>query len=190
MELTLTKEQSEIRKTIISFAQRELNADVTERDKAGIFPLNLWNRCAEMRILAAPFPESFGGDGFDFTTTVSIFHALGYACKDSGLVHSLCTQVLCGIMLNLFAWRATQPADMKRAADPVGPDNDRWIAHWCSRVDRVMLGWGEHGAFQERDRQVLAYLDRTKTYCLERNASGQPKHPLYVGKLVKPVLFR
>ncbi len=105
MELTLTKEQSEIRKTIISFAQRELNADVTERDKAGIFPLNLWNRCAEMRILAAPFPESFGGDGFDFTTTVSIFHALGYACKDSGLVHSLCTQVLCGIMLNLFASR-------------------------------------------------------------------------------------
>ena len=93
------------------------------------------------------------------------------------------------IMLNLFAWRATQPADMKVATDPVGPDNDKWIAHWSSKVDRVMLGWGEHGAHNGRDQQVLAYLDRSKTFCLERNASGQPKHPLYVSKKNKPLLF-
>jgi len=93
------------------------------------------------------------------------------------------------IMLNLFAWRATQPADMKRTTDPIGPDNDRWIAHWSTRVDRVMLGWGEHGAHLGRDQQVLAYLDRKKTFCLERNASGQPKHPLYVSKKNRPVLF-
>lgn len=105
MDLTLTEEQLEIRKTIIAFARRELNTDVIERDRAGIFPRDLWNRCAEMRLLAAPFPESYGGDGFDFTTTVSIFQALGYACKDSGLVHSLITQVMCGILIHLFASR-------------------------------------------------------------------------------------
>ena len=93
------------------------------------------------------------------------------------------------VMLNLFAWRATQPADMRAATDPIGPDNDRWIAHWSAKVDRVMLGWGEHGAHLARDQQVLAYLDRSKTFCLERNASGQPKHPLYVSKKNKPVLF-
>ena len=93
------------------------------------------------------------------------------------------------VMLNLFAWRATQPADMRAAADPIGPDNDRWIAHWSSKVDRVMLGWGEHGAHLGRDQQVLAYLDRSKTFCLERNASGQPKHPLYVSKKNNPMLF-
>jgi len=93
------------------------------------------------------------------------------------------------IMLNLFAWRATQPADMKAATDPIGPDNDKWIAHWSKKVDRVMLGWGEHGAHLGRDQQVLAYLDRSKTFCLERNASGQPKHPLYVSKKNKPLLF-
>jgi len=93
------------------------------------------------------------------------------------------------IMLNLFAWRATLPGDMKIAADPIGPDNDRWIAHWGSKVDRVMLGWGEHGAHVGRDQQVLKYLDRSKTFCLERNASGQPKHPLYVSKKNKPMLF-
>lgn len=93
------------------------------------------------------------------------------------------------IMLNLFAWRATQPADMKRAADPIGAENDRWIAHWCGKVDKVMLGWGEHGAHLRRDQQVLAYLDRAKVFCLERNASGQPKHPLYVSKLNKPIPY-
>jgi alkylation response protein AidB-like acyl-CoA dehydrogenase len=103
MESTFTEEQLQIRKTIIAFARRELNDGIAERDRAGSFPRDLWKRCAEMRILAMPFPESLGGDGFDFTTAVSVFHALGYACTDSGLVHSLLTQVICGILIQLFA---------------------------------------------------------------------------------------
>jgi hypothetical protein len=90
------------------------------------------------------------------------------------------------IMLNAFAYRATDPADMKAAADPVGPDNDHWIAHWAGRVDRVMLGWGEHGAHLGRHEQVLALLDPAKACCLARNASGQPKHPLYVAQRSRP----
>lgn len=86
------------------------------------------------------------------------------------------------VMLNLFAWRATDPAAMKQVDDPTGAENDRWIRHWAARCDRVVLGWGEHGAHRGRDREVLAYLDSSKLFCLERNASGQPKHPLYVAK--------
>jgi hypothetical protein len=93
------------------------------------------------------------------------------------------------VMLNAFAFRATDPADMKAAADPVGPDNDRWIAHWAARVERVIVGWGEHGARLGRDRQVAALIDPAKTYCLARNASGQPKHPLYVAADTVPVRF-
>lgn len=93
------------------------------------------------------------------------------------------------VMLNAFAWRATDPAHMKASADPIGPDNDKWIKHWSDKVDRVMIGWGEHGAHLGRHEQVLALLDRRKTFCLERNASGQPKHPLYVAKKNQPLLF-
>ena len=93
------------------------------------------------------------------------------------------------VMLNAFAFRATDPTDMKAAADPVGPDNDRWIRHWAGRVDRVMVGWGEHGAHLDRHAQVVALLDPEKTFCLARNASGQPKHPLYVAQKTKPVRF-
>ncbi len=93
------------------------------------------------------------------------------------------------VMLNAFAWRDTEPAAMKASLDPVGPENDRWIKHWSDRVDRVVAAWGEHGAFRDRHRHVVNLLDPRKTVCLARNASGQPKHPLYVAKKTVPVPF-
>ena len=93
------------------------------------------------------------------------------------------------VMLNAFAFRATDPADMKVALDPVGPENDRWIRHWAERAERVIVGWGEHGGHLDRHRQVVALLDPAKTFCLARNASGQPKHPLYVAQNTMPVRF-
>lgn len=102
MDFSLTQEQREIQKTITDFAQKELNPGVMERDRAGTFPRELWNKCAKMRLMALPFPETYGGDGFDFVTTVAVFQALGRSCKDSGLVHALATQLISGIQILLF----------------------------------------------------------------------------------------
>ena len=102
MDFTFTKEQQEIQKVIIDFAQKELNPGIMERDRAGTFPRELWNKCAKMRLMALPFPETYGGDGFDFVTTVAVFQALGRSCKDSGLVHALATQLISGIQILLF----------------------------------------------------------------------------------------
>lgn len=102
MDFSFTKEQLEYRKTIIDFANRELNPGIVERDQVGTFSYDLWSKCADMRLLALPFPEKYGGEGFDFVTTIAIYHALGYGCKDSGLVHAMMSQVLCGIQIMLF----------------------------------------------------------------------------------------
>lgn len=102
MDFTFTSEQRELRKAVIDFARRELNPGVVERDRLGVFSRDLWEKCAKQRILALPFPVNLGGDGFDFVTTVAVFQALGYACKDSGLVHALASQVICGIQILLF----------------------------------------------------------------------------------------
>ena len=41
-------------------------------------------------------------------------------------------------MANLFAFRATDPDDMKLARDPVGPENDSWIIQLASEADIVV----------------------------------------------------
>lgn len=102
MDFTFTDEQRELRKSIMEFAHKELNPGVIDRDLSSTFSRELWEKCAKMMIPALPFPDHLGGCGFDFVTTVSIFHAMGYACKDSGLVHAIATQVICGIQILLF----------------------------------------------------------------------------------------
>jgi hypothetical protein len=102
MDFSYTDEQIDLRESIIKFSEQELNHDIAEHDKKGIFPIDKWQKCAEMQIMALPFPEEYGGHGADFLTTVLSYNALGYACKDAGLVHAIGTQILCGLQILLF----------------------------------------------------------------------------------------
>jgi alkylation response protein AidB-like acyl-CoA dehydrogenase len=103
MNFTFTPDQVAMRKTIVDFARQELNPGAAERDRQSLFSRQLWDKCAAMHLLALPFPEQYGGDGFDFVTTVAVYHALGYACKDAGLLHALTAQLICGLQIVLFA---------------------------------------------------------------------------------------
>jgi hypothetical protein len=59
-------------------------------------------------------------------------------------------------VLNLFAFRATLPADLKRAADPVGPENKVWFDRTLTGL--VVCGWGVHGAHLDQDLVVTGWL--------------------------------
>ncbi|TDB05122.1 DUF1643 domain-containing protein [Halomonas marinisediminis] len=87
-------------------------------------------------------------------------------------------------MVNLFAFRATSPVDMKAADDPVGPDNDLSLKSVCEAADLVVAAWGNHGSFRNRSRQVRVMLDGL--HCLKLNKSGEPAHPLYQRKTARP----
>ena len=99
-------------------------------------------------------------------------------------------------VINLFAFRATQPAAMKRAADPVGPDNDAVIVEVLSEAalagDVVICGWGNHGRHRGRDREAAALAASTGAvlHALQTNADGSPKHPLYIGHHIPPTPWR
>jgi hypothetical protein len=86
------------------------------------------------------------------------------------------------VMLNLFAFRATLPAVMKAAADPIGAENDAIIRRYASAAGCVVAGWGAHGEFLDREQHVVAMLRslNVEIFCLGRNANGSPKHPLYL----------
>jgi hypothetical protein len=82
-------------------------------------------------------------------------------------------------VVNLYAYRATRPAALFRAADPVGPENDRYLAEAVSRAGRVVVGWGNQGAKPERLTLARALLHPT-AFCFGITSAGQPRHPLYV----------
>lgn len=86
------------------------------------------------------------------------------------------------LVWNLFAFRATRPADLKHADDPIGPDNDAAIALAVEIARRTVLAWGVHGTHRGRDRQVLQRLDGgiPNMWVLGLTANGQPRHPLYL----------
>lgn len=89
------------------------------------------------------------------------------------------------IVVNLFAFRATQPSAMRAARDPIGPENDLHIARaldaiLCDRSD-VVCAWGTNGDFMDRDRTVLAAIREAGIVpvALGVTQHGHPRHPLY-----------
>ena len=91
---------------------------------------------------------------------------------------------------NLFAFRTSYVGELRRADEPIGPDNDEWIYKALKAADRVVLAWGNNGAYMERSRQIrLMALDATQPYHLGINKTGEPKHPLYLPASTVPAPF-
>lgn len=88
-------------------------------------------------------------------------------------------------VVNLFAFRATRPEDLKRAADPVGPDADRHLmaAVAGEGAGRILCAWGVHGTHLQRAATVEAMLRAAglPLWHLGLTRDGHPRHPLYVG---------
>jgi len=86
-------------------------------------------------------------------------------------------------VVNLFAWRATKPEELRRASDPVGRLNDRAILRAARECAMTIAAWGNHGAWMGRTDRVLEIL---RGVCEVRvfglTAIGQPKHPLYLSR--------
>jgi alkylation response protein AidB-like acyl-CoA dehydrogenase len=94
MDFALTEEQKILRDNIIRFAREVLNPGVAERDREQAFSRELWRKCGEIGIQGLPVPEQYGGSGSDPLTCAIGLEALGYGCKDGGLVFSLCAHLL------------------------------------------------------------------------------------------------
>lgn len=94
-------------------------------------------------------------------------------------------------VVNLFAFRATDPEKLLNAGEPVGPDNDAWIRSEARRSELIVAAWGTHGYHQGRDEAVLALLREAgkPVYCLGTTRSGQPRHPLYLPGVALPELL-
>jgi hypothetical protein len=85
-------------------------------------------------------------------------------------------------VVNLFAFRATDPKAMRAAADPEGPENDGHLREAAEQCHPVVAAWGAGGGFRARDvfvRQILSHVG-VSVMCLGLTKDGYPKHPLYL----------
>lgn len=92
---------------------------------------------------------------------------------------------------NIFAWRETDPAKMRKVADPVGPGNDAAITESCDWADRLVCAWGTHGAYLDRGPAVERLMRATghPLYHLGLTKGGHPKHPLYIAYAQQPKIW-
>lgn len=105
-------------------------------------------------------------------------------------------------VVNLFAYRATDPRDMidanKAGIRIIGDLNDKTIIDAAKRADRVICAWGTWGSYLNRGKDV-AYLMRyygapnieggKELHALKLTKDGHPAHPLYLPNSLKPFVW-
>lgn len=82
-------------------------------------------------------------------------------------------------VVNLFAFRATDPAELPEASVAVGTMNDAFLRRAFTAAALVVAAWGAHPLAEARAR-VVAALAPGPLHCLGVTKSGAPRHPLYV----------
>lgn len=93
----------------------------------------------------------------------------------------------CLKMLNLYAYRATEPRDLFGFdGDKVGPENDCTIAKVVGGSDLIICAWGVNAPLRRAD-QVLGLI--AAPHCLGVTKDGAPRHPLYVKAATLPQPF-
>lgn len=88
-------------------------------------------------------------------------------------------------VVNLWAFRATNPSELLGEFDAFGPRNHHHIANQISNHKNglIVCAWGSHKAVRASNiasKVVRIISDRTTPYCLKINKDGNPAHPLYI----------
>ena len=173
-----------------SFKKSELSPDRKYR-------YTLWRDCADLEMFEGCNDGERGRDSFvqfiglnpstadETLDDPTIRRCIGFA-KAWGY-GALC-------MTNLFAFRATNPDEMKAFKFPIGEAyyNDLHLYQTAQEAALIICAWGKGGNFLERGKFVVARLKEiaeNKLHHLGLNGDGTPRHPLYLPKSYKPILW-
>lgn len=158
MDFSLSPEQLELVESVRAFARDQLGGAVEPRDAAGELWREGWQRCADFGIPGLPVPSEYGGQDAGMLSTLLAMEALGYGCRDNGLVFSLNAQMWsCMIPLAHFGTE-----DQKRRYLPSLCDGSRIGVHAITEPDAGSDAFsGRARAVRDGDHYVL---DGQKTF--------------------------
>lgn len=90
-------------------------------------------------------------------------------------------------VMNLFAYRSSDPSDLRIVEDPIGPDNDVHFSDQLSRAaiseSMVIAAWGNlsrQGKNRAMDLLKGPLMDTPLHHLGLLTKEGQPRHPLYL----------
>ncbi len=94
-------------------------------------------------------------------------------------------------VLNLFAYRATNPKELLAAEDPIGERNEMYLKIYTDGCEKIICAWGNYGIVKKLFEKYPSYMPfiAKELHCLGRNAKGDPKHPLYLKGDLIPVNY-
>ncbi|MGB6874698.1 MAG: acyl-CoA dehydrogenase [Candidatus Acidiferrales bacterium] len=95
MDLSLTDEQQQLRRTVREFAEGEIAPHVMEWDEASQFPKEIIPQLGQMGLLGVIFPEKYGGAGLGYLEYSIVIEELSRVDGSVGLIvaahNSLCS---------------------------------------------------------------------------------------------------
>jgi hypothetical protein len=146
----------------------------------GKYRYHLWRRVSENERVA---------------TFIMLNPSTADACADDATIRKclgFCRRWGCGELhvVNLFAFRATDPRELGKALDPVGPGTGPAIRRAVADADLVVCAWGIHGGYLKQGEAVVSLIrPLCKPMCLGVTRDGRPRHPLFVPYSARLVPF-
>jgi hypothetical protein len=146
-------------------------------EEAAIFRWRLDRDIAETGIVAALCgvnPSTAGVEANDQTIR-----------KDMGFAKLLGWRKI--IKVNKFAYRAKDVGDLRKAVDPIGTENDRYLAEVFAEADVIVPCWGPLTKLPKYLRRRwlevhrLAERSGKPIMCLGTVKDGQPRHTCMIG---------
>lgn len=98
MDFAWSQEDIELTENAKQFALENLNKDLEKRLTSNSFSREAWNACGEFGLLGLCASPENGGMGFGALRTAKIIEAVGYGCRDSGLIFSSCAHLFACVM--------------------------------------------------------------------------------------------
>jgi hypothetical protein len=93
---------------------------------------------------------------------------------------------------NTFAYRATDQNKLAQVADPIGPENDRYLLEMALGAAIVVFAYGKPKTriLKARGMEVARLLrsnPKIEPHILRLSLDGTPCHPLYLPETLKPI---
>jgi L-prolyl-PCP dehydrogenase len=74
---------------LVEFARENLDSPLATPADSAEFPYGAWRRAGEYGLLGLPLPVEYGGQGADVKSTAMAMEAVGYGCRDNGLLAAI-----------------------------------------------------------------------------------------------------